>query len=67
MGIFPEVEEFVHAHRSCGELTWVANQPSSQGYRLRITCPCGAILDCWVSPEDAEDDLLHTGLTAFVN
>ena len=67
MGIFPVVEEFVHVHRSCGELTWVATQPTPQGYRLRMACPCGTVFDQWVTPEAAEDDLLKTRLTAFPN
>lgn len=67
MGIFPEVEEFVHAHRPCGELTWIATQPTPKGYRLWIACPCGARVDRWVTPEAAEADLLHTRLSAFAN
>ena len=67
MGIFPKVEAFVQAHQFCGELTWLANQPTPYGYRLRIACPCGAISDRWVTAEDAEDDLLHTRLSAFLN
>ncbi len=67
MGIFPEVEAFVHVHRSCGELTWIANQPTPRRYRLRIVCPCGAVFNCWITPEAAEEDLLHTSLSAFLN
>ena len=67
MGVFPEVEEFVQAHCSCGELSWIANQPTPKGYRLRIACPCGTIFDRWVTPEAAENDLLQTRLTAFPN
>ena len=67
MGIFPAVEAFVGAHRSCGELSWVAELPTPQGYHLRIACPCGAVFDRLVTAEAAEDDLLYTGLTAFPN
>ena len=67
MGIFPEVEAFVQAHRACGELTWITTQPTPKGYRLWIACPCGASVDRWVTRETAEDDLVHTGLTAFPN
>ena len=67
MGIFPKVEAFVQTHRPCGELTWTAPPPTSQGYRLRIACPCGTVFDRWVTPEAAEDDLLHTSLPAFRN
>ena len=67
MGIFPEVEAFVQTHLACGELAWVADQPTPHGYRLRIACPCGAVFDQWVTPEAAEDDLLKTRLTAFSN
>ncbi len=67
MGTFPEVEEFVHAHRACGELTWTAPPPTPEGYRLRIACSCGARVDRWVTLEAAEDDLLKTRLTIFPN
>ena len=67
MGIFPKVETFIQAHGSCGELTWVATQPTPHGYRLRIACPCGTVFDRWVFLEDVEDDLLKTRLTAFSN
>ncbi len=67
MAIFPVVEVFVHAHRACGELNWIATQPTPKGYRLRIACPCGASVDRWVTRETAEDDLLKTRLTVFPN
>ena len=67
MGTFPKVEAFVQAHRACGELTWTAPPPTPKGYRLRITCPCGAVFDRWVTLKAAEDDLLYSRLVAFLN
>ncbi len=67
MGFFPTVEVFVLAHRLCGQGTWTAPPPTPKGYRLRIVCPCGAVFDCWITPEAAEGDLLHTSLCAFLN
>ncbi len=67
MATFPRIEDFVQVHRSCGELSWVAEPPTPIGYRLRIACSCGIILDRRVTLEAAEDDLLRTRLTAFLN
>ena len=67
MTIYTDLEQFVHAHRPCGTLTWWANQPMPQGYRVRIVCPCGAECDRWVTAEEAEADLLRSGLLAFPN
>lgn len=67
MGCFSELEEFVHAHRPCGELVFWASPPTRQGYQVRIACPCGRVIDRWVTPEAAEHDLLRSGLLVFPN
>ena len=67
MSLYTELEQFVHAHRECGELTWWAGDLIPAGYRVRIACPCGEWVDRWVTPEDAQDDLLRSGLLAFPN
>ena len=67
MSCFAELEEFVQAHSPCGQLTFWESPLTPQGYQVRITCPCGMIFERWVLPQDAEDDLLRSGLLAFPN
>lgn len=67
MSCFSEVEEFVQAHCRCGELTFWAGPIALQGYRVRITCPCGVTFERWVLPQDAEDDLFRSELLALLN
>jgi hypothetical protein len=68
MGIFPEVQRFLAAHEECsGEVTKEAGRPSVDGYRIHVACPCGAVLDRWVTPADARHDLVHTNLLAGRN
>ena len=67
MGIFPEVQRFLAAHEKCGEVTKEAGRPSVDGYRIHVACPCGAVLDRWVTPADARHDLVHTSLLAGRN
>jgi hypothetical protein len=64
MGIYPEVLRFLRAHRDCGEVTKKAGRPTADGYRIYVACPCGAILDRWVTPAAARHDLVHSALLA---
>jgi hypothetical protein len=41
--------------------------PTPAGYRLRITCSCGALFERWVTPEAAEFDLLRSRLLTSQN
>jgi hypothetical protein len=66
-GVFGDVEEFVAAHRGCGALGGGADVPTPAGYRLRITCSCGALFERWVTPEAAEFDLLRSRLLTSQN
>jgi hypothetical protein len=59
MSDFADVEQFAREHAACGGLT-----PSAQsrpgaggGYLLTITCACGALLDRWVTAEEASQPL----------
>ena len=59
MSDFADVEQFAREHAACGGLT-----PSAQsrpgaggGYLLTITCACGAVLDRWVTAEEASQPL----------
>lgn len=67
MGVFEDVQKFLKAHRACGEVTGGAQPPTREGYRLRLTCPCGAEFDRYVTPEVARYDLIHSSLLAIPN
>ena len=64
-GAYSEIRGFALAHRSCGELSGNADELTPAGYRLWARCSCGARLDRWVTPADAEADLLRSALLAF--
>jgi hypothetical protein len=67
VGAYAELRSFALAHRSCDELHGDADPLTSHGYRLWATCSCGARLERWVTPGDAEADLLRSALLAFEN
>lgn len=67
MTLYSDLEAFVHTHRQHGELTYETNPPSASGYKLDVACPCGVVFERWVLPQDAEDDLLRSGLSALEN
>ena len=50
---------FLHAHRPHGALTADATEAAWNGYLLTVACPCGVTFERWVTPEDAEMDLLR--------
>lgn len=49
------------------ELTRWASPPTPKRYWVRIICPRAEVFDRWVTREDAEHDLLRSGLLAFPN
>jgi hypothetical protein len=67
MAVYRELRGFVLHHRRCGVLRGDADAPTATGYRLWITCPCGARFERWITPEDAEARRLHAVLKAFEN
>ncbi len=67
MSVYTELEEFVQTHRPCGELTWWTTPATAKGYRVPVACPCGVVFERWVLLQDAEEDLLRSGLPAFPN
>ncbi len=67
LGVYAELRGFVLAHRSCGVLRGNADPETPSGYRVWVTCPCVATFDRWVTPEDADEDLLRSALLAFEN
>ncbi|HKX02197.1 MAG TPA: hypothetical protein VJX71_06840 [Methylomirabilota bacterium] len=61
------LDAFVQEHRGCGELRGDADPITREGCRVWASCSCGATLDRWVSPRDAETDLLRSALLAWEN
>jgi hypothetical protein len=54
-----DLQEFVHDLRVHGVLTADATEPAWNGYLLTVACPCGAMFERWVTPEDADADLVR--------
>jgi hypothetical protein len=59
MTLLVELEEFVQDHRSHGGITRDATPPAWNGYLLTVTCFCGVVFERWVTPEEAQEDLLR--------
>jgi len=59
MNVWGELEDFVHTHRPHGPLTGDAAEPAWNGYLLTVGCPCGTVFTRWITPLDAELDLLR--------
>jgi len=57
--LLAELEEFVGDHRRHGTLTADATEPAWNGYLLTVACPCGVTFERWVTPLEAELDLLR--------
>ena len=55
-----EHSDFLDSHRPHGPLTADATEPVWNGYLLTVACSCGVVFERWVTPEDAELDLLRT-------
>ena len=58
MAILADLEEFVSDHRPHGPMIGDATAPAWNGYLVTVACPCGVVFERWVTPEDAERDLL---------
>ena len=58
MSLFPELQVFVCDHRPHGTLTSDATEPAWNGYLLTLTCSCGVVFQRWVTPVDADADLI---------
>jgi len=46
-------------HRPHGPMTADATEPAWNGYQLTVACPCGVVFERWVTPLEAELDLLQ--------
>ena len=67
-GVYPELRAFVLAHCKCaGARRGDASLPTPSGYRVRVKRGCGQEFTRWVTPDDADEDLLRSALLAFEN
>jgi hypothetical protein len=57
--LLADLEVFVHDDRPHGALTADATEPVWNGYLLTVACPCGVVFERWVTPEDADADLVE--------
>ena len=58
MNLFADLEEFGREHRPHGPLTANATEPAWNGYQLTVECSCGVVLERWVTPGEADRDLI---------
>jgi hypothetical protein len=67
-GVYHELRAFVLAHGKCaGRRRADASLPSPSGYSVRVKCGCGVEFTRWVTPDDADEDLLRSALLALEN
>ena len=67
-GVYSELRGFVFAHLGCaGPRRADASLPTPSGYSVRVTCGCGVVFTRWVTPGDADEDVLRVALLAFEN
>jgi hypothetical protein len=59
MPLLADLEEFVADHRPHGTMTGDATEPAWNGYLLTVACPCGVVFERWITPDQADADLLH--------
>jgi hypothetical protein len=58
-----DLTDFVEDHRPHGPLTANATEPAWNGYLLQVACPCGVVFGRWVTPQEAERDLIFWAKT----
>jgi len=58
VNLLADLQGFVSDHRPHGPLTADATEPAWNGYLLTVACVCGGVFERWVTPEDADVDLL---------
>ncbi len=59
MNLLADLQGFVSDHRPHGPLTADATEPAWNGYLLTVAWPYGVTFGRWVTPWDAELDLLR--------
>jgi hypothetical protein len=59
MTLLADLEAFVRDHRPHVGMVGDATQPAWNGYLLTVACPCGVVFQRWVTPVEADADLLR--------
>jgi hypothetical protein len=59
VALLSDLEDFLLGHRPHVPLTACATEPTWNGYLLTVACPCGVVFERWITPVDAELDLLR--------
>ena len=54
-----ELRDFHDSHCLHGTLTADATEPTWNGYLLTVACSCGMTFERWITPWDAELELLR--------
>jgi len=54
-----DLADFIADHRPHGSLIAEATEPAWNGYLLTVACSCGVVFERWVTPEDADLDLVR--------
>jgi hypothetical protein len=56
--VLADLADFLIDHRPHGSLTADATEPAWNGYLLTVACACGVVFGRWVTPEEADTDLI---------
>jgi hypothetical protein len=59
VNLLAEIADLVHSHSSHGPLTADATEPAWNGYLLTVASPCRVVFGRWVTPEDADANLVR--------
>ena len=59
MTLLADLETFVRDHRPHGGMTGDATEPVSNGYRLMVAGACGVVFERWITPQNADEDLVR--------
>jgi hypothetical protein len=58
MRVLTDLADFLQDHRPHGRLTANATEPAWNGYLLTVACSWGVVFERWVTPLDADTDLI---------
>jgi hypothetical protein len=58
VNLLAEIEDFVHDHHAHGCLTADATETARNGYLLTVAYSRGVVFGRWVTPEEADADLI---------
>ena len=59
MPLLADLRSFGQDHHAHGQLIADASEPAWNGYLLTVACCCGVVFERWITPWDAELDLLR--------